>query len=95
MLDLIVMKRAGSTLTATQLFGENQDPFIPFHCVKSDDIWFEILFTDFVTTEQFTEFEEPEKFSFMESVILYDKNGFYAKELEKLHAVQCEECEQN
>lgn len=46
MFDLIVMKKQGSNITAEDIFGPDQDPPIPYHCVKVDNLWFAILFTD-------------------------------------------------
>lgn len=34
MIDLIVMKKDGSSITTEELFGKNQDPEIPYHCIK-------------------------------------------------------------
>ena len=85
MVDLIVMKKNGSDITAEKLFGPNQEPEIPFHCIKVDDIWYEILFTDFITLEGFKSYDEPKKFSVLESQILYDSNNSYKNELSKIN----------
>ncbi len=84
MIDLIVMKKEGANITAEEIFGPNQDPYIPYHCVKWNGEWFEILFTDFVDCNRFKEFNEPRKFSIMESKILYDPNGKYKNELKMI-----------
>jgi hypothetical protein len=84
MIDLIVMKKEGSKITAEELFGKDEDPFIPFHCIRWNGEWFEILFTDFVDCNVFKDFNEPRKFSVMESKILYDANGRYAAELKEI-----------
>ena len=83
MIDLIIMKKNGSTLKAENVFGKNQKPHIPYHCVQYGDVWFQILFTDFVMTQDFAKLEEPRKFSFIESEILFDKNDLYSKEIIK------------
>ena len=85
MVDLIIMRKKGSTITAEEIFGPNQDPPIPYHCVKIDNIWFAILFTDFIDTDMFSKFEEPRRFSVLESQILYDPNKSYKNELEKIN----------
>ena len=85
MVDLIVMRKNGSSITAEDIFGANQEPEIPFHCIKFDGIWFEILFTDFIDTDMFSKFEEPRKFSVLESQILYDTNNSYKNELVKIN----------
>lgn len=92
MIDLIVMKKNGSSITAEKLFGKNQDPEIPYHCIKVEGIWFQILFTDFITCQKFAIFEEPRKFSVLESKILYDSNNKYKNELAKINKYKIEEC---
>jgi predicted nucleotidyltransferase len=84
MIDLIVMKKEGEAVTADEIFGPNQDPYIPFHCVKWNGEWFEILFTGFVDCNKFKEAGEPRKYSIMESKILYDPAGKYKNELKKI-----------
>jgi desulfoferrodoxin (superoxide reductase-like protein) len=90
MIDLIVMKKDGSKITVEEVFGKNEHPFIPYHCIKWNGEWFEILFADFVSCSKFKEFNEPRKFSVMESKILYDPNGKYTKEFETINKY-CEE----
>lgn len=85
MVDLIVMKKQGSNITAEDIFGPDQDPPIPYHCVEVDNLWFAILFTDFIDTNMFSKFEEPRKFSILESKILYDPNNAYKNELAKIN----------
>ena len=80
MIDLIVMKKEGSTVSAEELFGKDEEPFIPYHCVTWKGEKFEILFSDFINCEKFKELDEPRKFSVMESKILYDPEGRYKKE---------------
>lgn len=92
MIDLIVMKKDGSSITAEELFGKNQDPEIPYHCIKVEGIWFQILFTDFITCQKFASFDDPRKFSVLESKILYDSNNRYKKELEEINKNKAEEC---
>ena len=84
MIDLIVMRKKGSNIKAEDIFGPDQDPPIPYHCVKVDNLWFAILFTDFIDTNKFSQYEEPRKFSVLESRILYDPNNSYKNELEKI-----------
>jgi hypothetical protein len=90
--DLIVMRKKGSSATAEDIFGPDQDPPIPYHCVKVDGVWYAILFTDFIDTEMFSHFDEPRKFSVMESQILYDPNNSYKNELEKINQFVKEDC---
>ena len=85
MVDLIVMRKNASSVTAEDIFGANQESGIPFHCLKIDGVWFEILFTDFIDKEKFSHFEEPRKFSVLESQILYDPNNSYKNEIEKIN----------
>jgi len=84
MIDLIVMKKEGSKITVEEMFGKNEHPFIPYHCIRWNGEWFEILFTDFINLNRFKEFNEPRKFSVMESKILYDPNEKYKNEFETI-----------
>ena len=95
MVDLIVMRKNGNQVTAEDIFGPDQDPPIPYHCVKIDNIWFAILFTDFIDIDMFSKFEEPRKFSVLESQILYDPNNSYKNELVKINQFVKEDLENN
>ncbi len=95
MVDLIVMCKKGSSVTAEDIFGPDQDPPIPYHCVKVDGLWYAILFTDFIDIEMFSHFDEPRKFSVMESQILYDSNNSYKNELVKINQFVNEDCKKN
>ena len=85
MVDLIVMRKNESNIKAEDIFGPEQDPPISYHCVKVDNLWFAILFTDFIDTNKFSQYEEARKFSILESRILYDPNNSYKNELEKIN----------
>lgn len=95
MVDLIVMRKKGSSVTAEAIFGPDQDPPIPYHCIKIDDVWWAILFTDFIDNEMFSHFEEPRKFSILEAQILYDPNDSYKNELEKINQFVKEDLKKN
>lgn len=92
MIDLVVMRKNGSKVTAEDIFGPNQEPDIPFHCVKLGACWFEILFTDFITASDFAKFDEPRKYSILEAEIVYDVNGSFGNELKKINELKKEEC---
>jgi hypothetical protein len=80
-IDLIVMKKDDSNITVEELFGKNENPDIPYHNIKWNGEWFQILFTDFIDCNKFKELNEPRKFSIMESKIFYDhceKNRYIA-----------------
>ena len=83
--DLIVMRKKGSCVAAEDIFGPDNDPPVPYHCIKVDHVCYAILFTDFIDTEKFLQLDEPRKFSVLESQILYDPNNSYKNELEKIN----------
>lgn len=95
MVDLIVMRKKESRITAEEIFGPDQDPPIPYHCVKACNIWFAILFTDFIDADMFSKFEEPRKFSVLESQILYDPNNSYKNELAKINQFVTQDIKNN
>ena len=84
MIDLVVIKKKGANITAEDIFGKNEDPFIPYHCIRWNGEWFAILFIDFSEIENFKEFNEPRKYAILESKILFDPNGEYQNELKKI-----------
>jgi hypothetical protein len=84
MIDLTVMRKSESSVTAEQLFGKNEDPEIPYHCIKRNDVWFAINFSDFVDYKIFQTLNEARKYSLLESIALYDINEAYKKELETI-----------
>ena len=48
MIDLIVMKKKGSKITAEKIFGKDEHPYIPYHCIRWNGEWFAIKFTEFI-----------------------------------------------
>jgi len=91
MIDLIVMKKDNSSITVEEIFGKNEDPGIPYHCIRWNGEWFAILFTDFIDCTKFKELNEPRKFSVMESKIFYDPNDKYLNELKTIKKFAKEE----
>lgn len=83
-IDLIVMKKPGSTVTPEMVFGEDDEPDIPFHCITVDKYQYQILFIEFVDYSLFQTFDEARKNSFLESQILYDLDNKYQNELTKI-----------
>jgi len=81
MTDLTVMKKPGTDITAESLFGPDDEPEIPYHCVTVNDTHYQILFLDVVDRETFQQYNESRKYAFLESKILWDEGDKYAKEL--------------
>ncbi|QQO09180.1 hypothetical protein [Breznakiella homolactica] len=91
MIDLIVMRKENSKITAEKIFGKDQDPYIPYHCIKWNGEWFAILFGDFITSQKFRKTEEARKYALLESQILYDESGKYKEELASIESFAKEE----
>lgn len=81
MIDLTIIKRDGVTTTATELFGEDEEPDIPYHCIRYLGQWFSIYFNDFDFIHRFEELEEARKFAILESKVLFDREGIYQNSL--------------
>ena len=81
MIDLTVMKKQGTDADVEAIFGKNEDPDIPFHCIKRNGIWYAINFVDFITIENFKNMQIPARNALLESKILYDPNHKYEDEL--------------
>ncbi|HOJ64691.1 MAG TPA: hypothetical protein PLE45_09755 [Spirochaetota bacterium] len=84
MIDLIVMRKPGSTVSAESLFGKDEEPDIPYHCITVNSNHFQILLIDFVDAKVFPTFEEPMKYALLESSVLWDHGDTYTKELETI-----------
>lgn len=84
MIDLIVMRKSGSGCSAESIFGADEEPGIPYHCVTKENHAYQILFTDFIDRAAFIEKEEPRKYSILESCILWDDHQRFAKSLAEI-----------
>ena len=70
MTDLIVFKRPDANVTADELFGKNEDPDVPYHCVKRDGDWYQIWFSEMLEGETYRQLPESRKFAINESILL-------------------------
>jgi len=82
MVDLIVLKKTDSVISPQDIFGKDEEPNIPYHCITWNNISFQIHFIDFVDYKIFQTLDEARKYSFLESKILWDENDIFSKELE-------------
>lgn len=85
MVDLTVMKKQDSDVSAEDIFGKDEDKEIPFHCVKRNNIWYEINFIDFVSLDAFKKMQIPARNALLESKILYDSTHRYENELMEIN----------
>ncbi len=84
MIDLTVMKPKDSTVGAEDIFGKDEEPDIPYHCVKYSGEWFQIAFHDFITENDFNRLDESKKFALLESEILWERDGIYSDMMNKI-----------
>lgn len=84
MIDLTVIAKKDSKLSAEDIFGKDEDPFIPYHCIQRDGQWFSIAFHPYMDENDFSEFDEAKKFAFLESRLVWQYPGGYEKELEAI-----------
>lgn len=98
MIDLVFMKKpdcGSSGFDPAEIFGEDEDSEIPYHCVRryfeGSEIWFEIDIREFVSAGVFEKFDEARKFSILESKILYDEGDLYSSEFEKIRLIKNKE----
>ena len=89
--DLIVMTKE-LDFDKNLVFGKDIEPEIPYHCVETfidgEKIGFEIDIRPFVSVQQFKTFDEPKKWSILESKILYDENDLFSNELNKIEILK-------
>jgi hypothetical protein len=79
MTDLTVFKKNGSRLTAEELFGKNEDPDIPYHCVKREGDWYEIWFTEMLNPDGYKLLPEARKYALHESILLWQRDDSYSQ----------------
>jgi len=78
MIDLTVFKKPGSNIAAYELFGENENPEIPFHCVNRNGDWYQIWFSEMLNGEGFRQLVEARKFDLSESILLWQRDMTYS-----------------
>lgn len=78
MVDLTVMRAPGATMDATQVFGPDEEPGIPWHCIKRKGTWFQIGFGDLLDARSFLSLDEARKYAIMESVVLWECDGLWS-----------------
>jgi hypothetical protein len=81
MVDLTVMTRPGAAVTAEALFGKNEDPDIPYHCVQRDGQWYSIAFHPPIGPADFAKLDEAKKFALLESRPLWEGSGAWSRDL--------------
>jgi hypothetical protein len=92
MIDLTILKKKGSPVTAEALLGPNEDPDIPYHCVFRKDHWFAVLLIEGMDSRGFKLLDEPRKFAFLESSVLWEEEGSpYSRELSAIQTLTAEE----
>jgi hypothetical protein len=93
-IDLTVMIKENTNVTAEEIFGKDEIPPIPYHCVLWNGEYFQIAFHEFIDSERFINLPEPKKYALMESKILYDINKKYKTESVKIKKVAKDEQKQ-
>lgn len=87
LVDLTVFGKPGSNASCEELFGPDEEPDIPYHCVTRAGAGFQIDFLAMIGTEDFARMDEAKKSALLESRILLDCTGEWAalrRELEPL-----------
>ncbi len=84
MIDLTVMSKTDSDVTAEALFGPNEDPAIPYHCVKRGGEWYAVAFGKIIDGGSFRTLTEAKKFALFESVIVWENGEVYSVLLKSL-----------
>jgi hypothetical protein len=82
MIDLTVMVNVGSKVRTSDIFGENEEPEIPYHCVKRGGNWYQIAFHEFIDHRKFQLLDESKKFALLESEVIWENEGCYSREYE-------------
>lgn len=83
-IDLTVMTKENANITAEEIFGKDEIPPIPYHCVQWNGEYFQIAFHEFIDGNRFINLPEAKKYALLESKILFDENKKYENELVKI-----------
>ncbi|MBL8967811.1 MAG: hypothetical protein JNG85_12465 [Spirochaetaceae bacterium] len=76
-IDVTVFSRRGSGLGAEELFGPDEDPDIPYHCVSRGGEGFQIAFGELFDGQAFLARDEAAKFALGESRLLWEDAGAF------------------
>ena len=91
MTDLTVFKKPGSSATAEELFGKNEDPDIPYHCVNRIGNWYQIWFIEMPNVEGYQRLPEARKYALNESVLLWESDDSYSQANSVFNKIAAEE----
>lgn len=84
MIDLTVMRKRGSKVKPQDIFGEDQEADIPYHCIQYMGQWFQIAFQDIIMESDFSKLDESKKFAILESIPLWVGGHIASMELDKI-----------
>lgn len=84
MIDITTVKSLGSNKTAEEIFGKDEDPDIPYHCVRYLGQWFQILYSDHTLIDDFHNLSEARKFAILESKVVIDRSNQYSNFLQEM-----------
>jgi len=80
MIDVSVVVKNKDDISLDEVFGPDQDPYIPFHCVPvKDDIWIAVKIIEEKDLWKIRSESESTIFAMNESIILNDKKGILKK----------------
>jgi hypothetical protein len=91
MIDLAVFSKASSSVTAEELFGKNEDPEIPYHCVNRGGDWYQIWFNEMLNVESYRLLPEARKFALAESIVLWQVDEAYSTANREFKRIAAEE----
>lgn len=91
MTDLTVFKKAGSPATAQELFGKNENPEIPYHCVNRNGDWYQIWFIEMLSAEDYKRLPEARKYALHESILLWQRDNSYSQVDSEFKKIAAEE----
>lgn len=90
--DLVVMVKDEKIFNWKKTFGEAEEEFYIYHCVRKEidglKVGFQIEKRPFETLDYFETLDENRRWAHLESEILYDEDDLFVKELEKINALK-------
>ena len=80
----IIQRKARKKLGKTVGEGKNIEPQVPGHFIQYKDTYYQIKIYDETYLKEITKHNEPEKYAFFESKILFDRKGNKEKAIRKI-----------
>ncbi len=84
MIDLTVILKSDCKINPVAIFGANQEPDIPYHCITFMGYKFQILILDSINETSFYNLSEGRMYALLESQILWESDSGFSNRFKKI-----------